>query len=84
MSKVILLIEKIIDAVKGDLPADNISDAEDLLSHDEWGEALSLIYTQLYEYDVPVSEEVYSMIDSAGCQMGMDSRGWKDLTVLKR
>jgi len=83
MKKIIPLIEKIIDAVKDDLPTENVTDARELLSHDEWGEALSLIYTQLHEYDVPISEKVFKMIDSAGCQMGMDNRGWKVLIVLK-
>jgi len=31
---------------------ENVDDANDLLEHAEWGEALSLICTQLFEYDV--------------------------------
>jgi len=83
MNKIVSLIEEIIEAVKDDLPADNIMDARELLSHDEWGESLSLIYTQLYEYDIPVSEDVFKMIESAGNQMNMDNQGWKDLTIVR-
>jgi len=83
MNKIVSLIEEIIEAVKDDLPADNIMDARELLSHDEWGESLSLIYTQLYEYDIPVSKDVFKMIESAGNQMNMDNQGWKDLTIVR-
>ena len=83
MNKIIPLIEKIIDTVKDDLPIENIADAKELLLHDEWGEALSLICTQLYEYDIPISEDTYNLIDRAGRQMGMDNQGWRELTVLK-
>lgn len=81
MNKLIPLIEKIIDAVENDLSAENIANARELLSHDERGESISLIYTQLYEYDIPVSEDVYNMIESAGCQMNMDRRDWEGLTI---
>ena len=81
MSKLVFLIEKVIDAVKDDLPAQNIVDARELLSHNEWGEALYLIYTQLYEYDISISKDTYQMIESAGTQMSMDRRGWEMLTI---
>lgn len=79
--KIIKLVENIISAFNGKLPETNIIDARDLLYHDEWGEALSIICDQLYEYDIGVCEEDYRMIEAAGMKMGLDSEMWKRLTV---
>ena len=75
------IVARVIDAVEGTLPVDNINDARELLEHDEWGEALSLIYTQLYEYDVKVSQSTFELIKSAGSKMGLDSKGWEVLEI---
>jgi len=75
-------IGSILDAVKASLPEENVTDACELLEHDEWGEALSLICTQLYEYDVPISSEIYDRIESAGLQMQMPPKEWEILREL--
>lgn len=80
-TEVVGIVEKVIDAVDGALPVDNINDARELLEHDEWGEALSLIYTQLYEYDVKVSQSTFEQIKLAGRKMGLDSKGWEVLGI---
>lgn len=77
------LLKNIIQNVENKLPPENIRDARQLLDYNEWGESLSLIYTQLYEYDVPVSRLTYDLIESAGTLMKMDKSGWKILTILK-
>jgi hypothetical protein len=46
-------IRHVLDAVGASLPAENVRDALEFLEYDEWGEALSLICTQLYEFRVP-------------------------------
>jgi hypothetical protein len=75
------IVGKVIHAVDGALPVENITDARELLDHDEWGEALSLIYTQLYEYDVKISRSVFKDIELAGNKMGLDSKEWEVLEV---
>jgi len=52
-------IRSILEEVRASLPKENIDDANDLLEHAEWGEALSLICTQLFEYDVQISAGIY-------------------------
>ena len=80
-NEVVNIIRDVINDVKGKLPVENINDAHELLDHDEWGEALSLIYTQLYEYDEEISQETFEQIKLAGEKMGLDSKGWEVLGV---
>jgi hypothetical protein len=76
------IIKEVIELVEDRLPAENVSDAREFLDHSEWGEALDLIVTQLYEFDLAVSQSVFSLIDSAGSKMGMDSKDWEILEVV--
>lgn len=80
-NKVIGIVRGVINAVDGKLPVENINDARELLEHGEWGEALSLIYTQLYEYDVKVSQSTFDQIKLAGEKMGLDSKDWEVLEI---
>ena len=75
------IVGEVIDAVDGKLPVENIVDARELLEHNEWGEALSLIYTQLYEYDVAISRTIFDQIEVAGNKMGLDRKGWEVLEI---
>ena len=75
------ILSKVIDAVDGSLPAENVVDARELIAHDEWGEALSLVCTQLNEYDVAIPQAVFNLIESAGCRMEMNQEIWQVLTV---
>lgn len=80
-NEVVKIIGEVITTVEEKLPSDNISDARELLDHNEWGEALSLIYTQLYEYDVKVSRTTFDQIELAGKKMRLDSKGWEILEI---
>jgi hypothetical protein len=80
-NEVIEIVEGVIDAVDGKLPVANINDARELLEHDEWGEALSLIYTQLYEYDIAISQSTFDQIELAGRKMELDRKGWEVLKI---
>jgi len=75
-------ITTILELIKETIPEENIRDANDLLKHNEWGEALTLICTQLYEYDVPIKREVYNRIEATGHQMQMSPEEWKMLKEL--
>jgi hypothetical protein len=39
-----------------------VTQAIELVEHDEFGEALDLICTQLYEFDAPVSKSLYDLV----------------------
>lgn len=80
-NEIIEMVGKIIDAVDGKLPAQNIADAGELLDHNEWGVALSLVCTQLQEHDVPVSGKLFRQIALAGEKMGLGPEVWDGLEV---
>lgn len=65
------------------LPAENIADARDLIDHGEYGVALELVCTQLYEYDVPVPTETYRLIEQCGRIMQMNEASWAFLEELR-
>jgi len=79
--KTILLLRDIIDSVSTRLPRENTDCARELVDHGEWGEALSLICTQLFEYDIPVPASVLENINAVGSAMRMDSKEWDGLVV---
>ena len=80
-SKVIRIVGEVIEAIDGMLPVENIDDARELLEYGEWGEALHLIYTQLHEYGVKISQSTFDQIKLAGDKMGLDRKGWEVLEI---
>lgn len=75
-------LRSLVDSVSNTLPEQNILDATELLDHGEWGEALSLVCTQLYEYDVGITLDCYQLIEGLGQQMKMPPREWEMLRGL--
>ena len=75
-------VRSVLEEVRSSLPEKNAQDASELLEHAEWGEALSLICTQLYEYDVAISGRTYDQIEWLGQQMGMETKEWAMLKGL--
>jgi hypothetical protein len=69
-------IVSILSAVKESLPKQTIVSATEFWEHDEWGEALSLICTQLYEYNLPVSAKTFEMIKSTALKMQLPEADW--------
>ncbi len=80
--KIIENINSVLEEVRNYLPVETVKDAADLLDHVEWGEALSLICTQLYEYDVKIGVSTYEQIASLGQQIGMQEKEWSILNPL--
>lgn len=77
-------IRSVIEEVSTSLPPENVEDAIELLEYNEWGLALSLISTQLYEYDVPIDDSIYDQIEWLGSQMNMPPAEWTMLRELIR
>ena len=73
-------IRVVVEEVRTSIPEENVRDAYEFIEYAEWGEALSLICTQLYEYDVPISNRTYEQIEWLGQQMEMAPKQW---TMLK-
>ena len=72
MSKLSKRIQAVLEEVKSDLDSEDIENAKELLEHDEWGEALSLIATQIYEYDIVLSDYLIEEMRNIALQMKMD------------
>lgn len=70
-------------AQKGEsLPSENSIDVLELLEHGEWGEAFDLMCTQLYEYDVELTEAQYLLVQETGDAMGVNATQWAYLREL--
>tara|TARA_R110002096_G_scaffold433381_2_gene652025 strand:- start:76571 stop:76840 length:270 start_codon:yes stop_codon:yes gene_type:complete len=80
--QVVANLKQVLREVSTVLPTENISDSHDLLDHGEWGESLDLLCTQLYEYEVPLSKDLYQLIDTTGRMMKMEPSGWDYLGEL--
>ena len=80
--KVVQNIRQLMADFASKLPSENITDAQDLIEHGEWGEAFDLLCTQVYEYELAVSQEQYALIDQTGGLMGLESTGWDYLREL--
>lgn len=74
-----IAIRSIVKEVAAYLPEQNVIDAYELLEHDEWGEALLLICTQLHEYNVTIRRGIYDRIALLGHQMQLPAKEWKIL-----
>ena len=74
--------QAILELVRETLPVENVNDTRELLENDEWGEALSLICTQLYEYEVEVDQALYDRIAAAGSEMQLPPKEWEMLQEL--
>mgnify|MGYP005821798391 CR=1 FL=1 len=79
--KLIAGVREVLAAVASYLPHD-VANAHDLLDHNEWGAALSLICTQLFEYDVTVSADVYAQIARLARDMELPEGEWAFISKL--
>ena len=70
----------IVDSIV-DLPQDDIERAEELVYVGEWAVALENLCTQLYEYDVDVSDEILRLIESLARDLGVADRYWAVLAT---
>jgi hypothetical protein len=75
-------LRTLADMFSKKLPDNDIANARDLIAHGEYGEALDLLCTQVYEYEVPVSSEAYKLIEECGTRMQMEESSWTYLRKL--
>lgn len=69
----------VIAAFSGALPAEQITEMQELTKAGEPGVALENLCTQLYEYDVVVAPESLCQIAAVGAAMSMDKSNWEQL-----
>lgn len=75
-------LQAVVAAFSERLPQATLDSADDLIRHGEYGEALEIICTQVYEYEVPVTAKTYSEIERCGQRMEMDEASWSFLREL--
>ena len=80
--RVIANIRHVLARTQSGLPAANVKDAQELLEHGEWGEAFDLVCTQLYEFDVGISEDLYKVVEQTALAMGLDAAQWSYIKEL--
>lgn len=68
-----------IDALKNQLPDDQLAIMRDLTKAGEAGAALEALCTQLYEIDIQVTVDVLSQLRNLGQAMGIQSKYWERL-----
>ena len=73
-SKISKRIKQVLDKVCEHLPPENVKDAKELLAHNEWGESLLLICTQLYEYDIIVSSSILEEMKKLVSEMKLECK----------
>lgn len=74
-------IIRLAGAFAGRLPERDIEGVRDLAGAGEWGLALEVLATQIYEYDLVVSKSEYEEIAAIGAEFGVEERYWRVLTV---
>lgn len=72
----------ILESVKEQLNESDFESIHELIKAREWGVGFENLCTQLYEYDVNISLELYSKIISAGDSMGLPAETWEMLEEL--
>ena len=82
MKKIASEISGVISDISDLLPAEDIHNALEFVKYGEWGEALDLVCTQLYEYEVEISEELHSKILKIYRNMNENIDRWKCLEEL--
>ena len=77
--KIVNAIQVILNEVKDQLLPEDVTNARELLEHNEWGLALSLICDQLYESGLPINQTTYDKIAALSEEMGLPPHEWKFL-----
>jgi hypothetical protein len=69
----------ITDDYRDLLPDQNITSIIELATHNEWGEAIEVLCTQLFEYDIKVSLKNYAILEEMIKEIGLDMNLVADL-----
>ena len=82
--RIVRLLREMISTLRSRLPAQDILTAEELLEHGEWGLAFDVLCTQAYEYEIEISQELYSTASQLADAMQLDPNEWSFATKLVR
>ncbi len=71
----------VVIAVADQLPQSDIDGIWESIDGGEPGIAFEDLCTQLYEYEVPVSDQTLDVLSDIGAYTGFDPKLWEDLTA---
>lgn len=81
----VLLEEKILslaEETKEFLPPQDLQNIRDDIEYNEFGLAFEILCIQLYEYEAPISLEIYTRLENLGKDIGIDEKIWSPLKDL--
>jgi len=78
-SHIALGVLSLIEDSRDLLSQKDVLAAQELLEHNEWGEAYLLIVVQLYEFEVSIDRSLFEKIELLGREMQLDSAAWEPL-----
>ncbi len=77
-NKILSLVSELENSL---LPQD-VQNICDFIKYNEFGVGFETLCTQLFEYDSPISAEIYSRIESVGKEIGYSENHWNYLKAL--
>jgi len=72
------------EATKLGLPQQDVKDAVEMLEHAEYGLCFDIIVTQLYEFDIQITEEFLVLIEQTAACLGMPQEEYAFVRELVR
>ncbi|MBS0656365.1 MAG: MafI family immunity protein [Verrucomicrobia bacterium] len=75
-------MEELFKQTINNLPAEDVEEINDYITHGECGVAYDHLVSQLFEYDISISSETYELIAEFGKFMGYEESEWGHLKSL--
>ena len=66
------------------LNKEDIDNAKEFLEHQEYGLSFDTLITQIYEYDIEITKDVYSLITFIGKELGFEAKNYSFMESLIR
>lgn len=69
----------LIEQFRDKLSENDVNEALNLIENNEFGVSFELICTQLFEYDIKVSANIYQKVEEIGQSMNLNESIWQML-----
>jgi len=67
-----------------ELSKEDINNAKELLKHQEYGLSFDTLITQIYEYDIEITKDIYNLITIIGKDLGLPTKNYSFMKNLIR
>lgn len=72
----------LLEDLKNLLSQKVIEDAREMVKYNEYGVGFEIVCTQLFEYDIKISSEIYEKLEALGKSMKLKEETWNYLRAL--